>query len=562
MDPIEDHPINLPTEDEQPLPPMPDVPSVDVDRSSVVSIPVDQGLIKSNEAFHAVKPRTNMIDPIEDHPINVTTDDEETLPPMPDMPLVHADPPSVVSIPVDQGFLSRYSPNDVVLAKRFNSYFWPAQISEVHSDKMYVKFFPLSEEMEKEEVSSEEDVKAFTKEERDTTAASLCPVITIKRILNDLKVIIQLFKKSVDEFSATRYAGFRVEVDSRASVSSRAVEIRGSENGLLSFENPNYHLDPARLDDALNSNESSSGSSSLYDELYRELCGVHRNSGVGGDQSGGSARGVQARRAYASLDIGGMGVDVTQGPIIVKDDPASLDAADNSENHNLGLNEWRKNVPSKVSGILMNNYQFPSHSTTVKSEARRRRAYGFPSLRLLASCCTHYTRLLYSISCCYSATYIKYILELKYYDINRTLDVRAVARHRKTVHTRLSILRRRSHCRRISYATCTARATPTYTAYSIHASADVCAPTTTTPTRIVMEGGRVYSAELARNKPIRRLSRDVKLLLGSRSLLFTRAFARARTDGIFHYLPETKGIREVSAYIRIPCTTHVRHEAV
>lgn len=27
-----------------------------------------------------------------------------------------------------------------------------------------------------------------------------------------------------------------------------------SENGLLSYENPNYHLDPARLDDALNRN--------------------------------------------------------------------------------------------------------------------------------------------------------------------------------------------------------------------------------------------------------------------------------------------------------------------
>ncbi|XP_014232385.2 uncharacterized protein LOC106656187 [Trichogramma pretiosum] len=116
----------------------------------------------------------NMIDLIEDHPINVITDDEETLPPMPDMPLEHVDPSSVVPIRVDQGFLSRYSPNEVVLAKRFNSYFWPAKIIEVYSDKMYVTFFPLSEEMEKEEVSSKEDVKAFTDEEIEAAGASLC----------------------------------------------------------------------------------------------------------------------------------------------------------------------------------------------------------------------------------------------------------------------------------------------------------------------------------------------------------------------------------------------------
>ncbi|CAB0041374.1 unnamed protein product [Trichogramma brassicae] len=170
VDPIEDHPINVTTDDEETLPPMPDMPLVHVDPPSMVSLPVDQGLIKSNKD----KLSTNMMDPIEDQPINETTDDEEALPPMPDMPLVHVDPPSVVPIPVDQGFLSRYSPNEVVLAKRFNSYFWPAQISEVHSDKMYVEFFPLSEEMEKEEVSSEEDVKAFTKEEINAAGASLC----------------------------------------------------------------------------------------------------------------------------------------------------------------------------------------------------------------------------------------------------------------------------------------------------------------------------------------------------------------------------------------------------
>lgn len=104
------------------------------------------------------------------------------------------------------------------------------------------------------------------------------------------------------------------------------VDIYFSENGLLSFENPNYHLDPARLDDALNSNSGSS----LYDELYlQELVG----SGGGGEVTGGGGgTRVQARRTYAALDLGSMGVDVTQGPLT---QDSGEDAADNTDNHNL-----------------------------------------------------------------------------------------------------------------------------------------------------------------------------------------------------------------------------------
>ncbi|XP_023314919.1 uncharacterized protein LOC111693714 [Trichogramma pretiosum] len=189
MVPIEYHTINVPIDDEQPHPNMiqiiyPDMPSLNVDHPSMISIPIDQELIKSNKDELS----TNMIDLIEDHPINVTTDEEETLPPMLDnMPLEHVDPPSVVPIPVDQGFLSRYSPNEVVLAKRFKSYFWPAQIIEVHSDKIYVTFFPLSEEMEKEEVSSEEDVRAFTDKEIEAAGASLCTGLSQVAFKNAVK---------------------------------------------------------------------------------------------------------------------------------------------------------------------------------------------------------------------------------------------------------------------------------------------------------------------------------------------------------------------------------------
>lgn len=100
-----------------------------------------------------------------------------------------------------------------------------------------------------------------------------------------------------------------------------------AENGLLSFENPNYHLESARFDDALNSNGTGN---SLFDEFYQELV-------VGGGRSGevtGGSGGRHARRTYAALDLGSMGVDVTQGP--VTQEPISAETPDNTANHNLG----------------------------------------------------------------------------------------------------------------------------------------------------------------------------------------------------------------------------------
>ncbi|XP_006622419.1 protein Fe65 homolog isoform X4 [Apis dorsata] len=120
------------------------------------------------------------------------------------------------------------------------------------------------------------------------------------------------------------------------------------ENGLLSFENPNYHLDPARLDDALNSNENGS---SLYDELYQELVGNGGRSGevTGGGGGGGGGTRVQARRTYATLDLGSMGVDVTQGPLT--QDSVTEDAQDNTDNHNLGYCEKADNETTEMGGV-------------------------------------------------------------------------------------------------------------------------------------------------------------------------------------------------------------------
>jgi len=96
-----------------------------------------------------------------------------------------------------------------------------------------------------------------------------------------------------------------------------------TENGLLSYENPNYHLDPARLDDALNSNVEED----LYKEILTELKLGLRN-GLGSDEILSELRnseefnmglrqgpGSEARKTYAALDITQMGVDVHVGPV-------------------------------------------------------------------------------------------------------------------------------------------------------------------------------------------------------------------------------------------------------
>ncbi|KAK6637372.1 hypothetical protein RUM44_007788 [Polyplax serrata] len=83
-----------------------------------------------------------------------------------------------------------------------------------------------------------------------------------------------------------------------------------AENGLLSYENPNYHLDPARLDDALNSNLVPSVEDDLYEEIINELDAVCNLSG-----RGRPGPGSEGRKLYAALDITSMGVDVNTGPV-------------------------------------------------------------------------------------------------------------------------------------------------------------------------------------------------------------------------------------------------------
>merc|ERR1712127_654257 len=98
-----------------------------------------------------------------------------------------------------------------------------------------------------------------------------------------------------------------------------------SENGHLSFENPNYQLEPigridsARMEDHINSNIEPSVPMSVYQELYQELEG-HR--GLSNSSRGSSG----SRRNYASMDITSMGVDLDRGPIVRNLDNKNVDS--------------------------------------------------------------------------------------------------------------------------------------------------------------------------------------------------------------------------------------------
>lgn len=69
-----------------------------------------------------------------------------------------------------------------------------------------------------------------------------------------------------------------------------------AENGLLSYENPNYHMDPQRIE----------SNSHLYEEILSEL--QQQNT----IRTTGKSHIVSNRKAIARLNIGSMGVDLKE----------------------------------------------------------------------------------------------------------------------------------------------------------------------------------------------------------------------------------------------------------
>ena len=71
-----------------------------------------------------------------------------------------------------------------------------------------------------------------------------------------------------------------------------------TENGLLSYENPNYHMDPQRIE----------RNSHLYEEILSELHQQQQNSIKNPNKS----HLVSSRKDYARIDIESMGVDLKE----------------------------------------------------------------------------------------------------------------------------------------------------------------------------------------------------------------------------------------------------------
>ena len=82
---------------------------------------------------------------------------------------------------------------------------------------------------------------------------------------------------------------------------------------MQSFENPNYSLDPALIDDHLNSNLQPS----VYEELKHELDKFELSTSPPRDGAAPSTS--KQRREYAAMDVSAMGVDVEEGPTTTLD---------------------------------------------------------------------------------------------------------------------------------------------------------------------------------------------------------------------------------------------------
>lgn len=72
---------------------------------------------------------------------------------------------------------------------------------------------------------------------------------------------------------------------------------RDTENGLTSYENPNYHMDPQHIE----------RNSHLYEEILSELHNQQNNRG-----SGAPPLQQNNRKDYAQMGIESMGVDLKE----------------------------------------------------------------------------------------------------------------------------------------------------------------------------------------------------------------------------------------------------------
>ncbi|XP_031640659.1 protein Fe65 homolog isoform X2 [Contarinia nasturtii] len=88
------------------------------------------------------------------------------------------------------------------------------------------------------------------------------------------------------------------------------------ENGLLSYENPNYHMDPQRIE----------SNSHLYEEILSEL---QQQNTI--RTTTGKSHIVSNRKDYARLDIGSMGVDLKEHFHSTPEKESILDAQSPSE---------------------------------------------------------------------------------------------------------------------------------------------------------------------------------------------------------------------------------------
>ncbi|CAB0032630.1 unnamed protein product [Trichogramma brassicae] len=214
IDRIEDRKTTLPANYQQPRPPK-TVTFADDSATASVASKLEQPAVPSAPSSIASKSDKPVISSVESAPPSVASRSDN-----PVVSSVKSAPPSVASKSENPGFTWRYLPDQVILARQSNKYFWPAQITELSDRSMRVKFFASPEE--NRVITSDKDVRNFFKEEINSVTLSpdtpknsfidaVALAIHVAPQLDDLRLLWRIARPIMAQYKQQKQRARRIQ---------------------------------------------------------------------------------------------------------------------------------------------------------------------------------------------------------------------------------------------------------------------------------------------------------------------------------------------------------------
>ncbi|KAL7289722.1 hypothetical protein TKK_0016444 [Trichogramma kaykai] len=164
FDRVEDRKTTLSTDYQQPRPPK-TVTFADYSATASVASKLDQPAVPAAASSIASKSDKPVVSSVESASPSAASGSSK-----PVVSSIESASPSVASKSENPGFTLRYQPDQIILARQSNKYFWPARITELSDRSMRVKFFESPEE--NRVITSDKDVRNFFKEEINSVTVS------------------------------------------------------------------------------------------------------------------------------------------------------------------------------------------------------------------------------------------------------------------------------------------------------------------------------------------------------------------------------------------------------